>query len=88
MTLRPLLLSLTAVSTLLLATAVQAHDPSLHAPTPAPKAKPMTCAQLADTQRYSNDRADPDIKVLKARCDAEKKNGKSGAGTKPANGTK
>lgn len=88
MTLRPLLLSLTAVSTLLLAMAVQAHDPRLHAPAPAPKAKPATCAQLADTQRYSNDLADPDIKALKTRCDAAKKNGKSAAGTEPANGTK
>ena len=34
---------------------------------------PTTCAQLADTQRYSNDVAYPEIKVLKARCDAEKK---------------
>lgn len=88
MNLRPLLLSLTAISTLLLAAAVQAHDPSLHAPAPAAKAKPATCAQLADAQRYSNDLADPDIKALKARCDAADKHGKSGTGKKPANGTK
>lgn len=36
---------------------------------------PTTCAQLADTQRYSNDVAYPEIKALKARCDAEKKGG-------------
>lgn len=34
---------------------------------------PATCAQLADTQRYSNDVSYPEIKALKARCEAEKK---------------
>jgi hypothetical protein len=31
-----------------------------------------TCAQLADTQRYSSDLTNPDIKALKTKCDAEK----------------
>lgn len=68
--------------TLLLATslaftslAANAHDPSLHEQDnlPRAKAKPTTCAQLADTRRYSNDVTDADIKALKAKCDAEKK---------------
>lgn len=33
---------------------------------------PNTCAQLADTQRYTNDVAYPEVKALKARCDSEK----------------
>lgn len=37
------------------------------------KAIPTTCAQLADTKRYTNDVAYPQVKALKARCDAEKK---------------
>ncbi|MGS1119866.1 hypothetical protein [Rhodanobacter sp. UC4436_H3] len=52
-----------------------AHDPRLHeaaqAPVTAKKAKPATCTELADVQRYSNDVSVPDIKALKARCDAE-----------------
>lgn len=38
---------------------------------------PTTCAELADTQRYSNDVSYPEIKALKARCDAEKKRGQA-----------
>lgn len=34
---------------------------------------PATCTQLADSNHYSNDVTDPDIKALKTRCDAEKK---------------
>lgn len=34
---------------------------------------PTTCAQLADTKRYTDDVAFPEVKKLKARCDAEKK---------------
>ncbi len=52
-----------------------AHDPSLHEPryvAPPAKAVPTTCAQFADTGRYSNDITNPDIKALKTRCDAEK----------------
>lgn len=37
--------------------------------------KPLatTCAELAYPQRYEVDPAYPEIKALKARCDAEKK---------------
>jgi hypothetical protein len=41
--------------------------------TPPAKAKPANCEQLADNKRFSNNLADPDIKALKAKCDAEKK---------------
>ncbi len=64
-----------ALSIGLAATSAAAHDPRFHEPevqTPPAKAKPTTCAQLADTRRYSNDLTDPDIKALKTRCDAER----------------
>lgn len=48
------------------------------------KPMPTTCAQLADTKRYSNDVAYPQIKALKARCDAEKKAREKSAAPKPA----
>ena len=32
---------------------------------------PTTCAHLADTKRYTNDVAYPEVKALKARCDAQ-----------------
>lgn len=77
MTLRPLFLPAilaAGFTTGLFAFAAQAHDPSLHEPSKPMTAKkvPTTCAQLADSARYSNDAANPDIKTLKARCDAEK----------------
>ena len=54
--------------------AALAHDPALHAQEgAAKKAKPTTCAQLADREHYSNDLADADIKALKTRCDAARK---------------
>jgi hypothetical protein len=64
-----------AASLLLLSFSAQAHDPSLHEEDrmPVAKDKPTTCAELADTQRYSNDLAEPDIKALKTKCDAAKK---------------
>lgn len=65
----------TAASILFATTIAAAHDPRFHEPEeqmPPAKAKPTTCAQLADSRRYSNDLTDPDIKALKARCDAEK----------------
>ncbi len=37
------------------------------------KAIPTTCAQLADTQRYTDDTAYPEVKALKERCDAQAK---------------
>jgi hypothetical protein len=72
MTLLPLFLS--AILTAgLSAFAANAHDPSLHAQTAsAPTKVPTTCVQLADTEHYSNDIKNPDIKALKTRCDAEK----------------
>jgi hypothetical protein len=75
MTLRSLLISNALSFSCLLAFTAQAHDPSLHEPryvAPQTKAVPTTCTQLADTQRYSNDETNPDIKKLKMRCDAEK----------------
>lgn len=65
-----------ALSIALVAASAAAHDPRLHEPAtqaPPAKAKPTACAQLADTQRYSNDLTDPDIKALKAKCDAAAK---------------
>lgn len=58
-----------------LAFSAQAHDPSLHEPAPAvaAKAKPTTCAQLADAKRYDVESDDAAVKALKARCAAPKK---------------
>jgi hypothetical protein len=75
MILRSLFLSTTLAASGLLAFAANAHDPSLHEPqyvVPPAKAIPTTCKQLADTQRYSSDTTNTDIKALKSRCDAEK----------------
>lgn len=71
-----------ALSTALVAASAAAHDPRLHEPAtqaPPAKAKATTCAQLADTQRYSNDLTDPDINALKAKCDAAAKADKAQA---------
>lgn len=57
----------------LFAAGAQAHDPALHEPAPAAKAKPTTCEELADTERYSADLTD---KALKSRCEAEAKKAK------------
>ncbi len=75
MTLRSLLVSALVTSALILGANASAHDPSLHddyVPPPV-KAKPVNCDQLADNEHYSNNMMDPDIKALKAKCDAEKK---------------
>lgn len=32
---------------------------------------PTTCAQLVDTERYTDDVSYPEVKALKARCDPE-----------------
>lgn len=53
----------------LVAAGAHAHDPSLHE-LPAPKTKPTTCLELADTTRYSAELAD---KELKTKCEAEAK---------------
>jgi hypothetical protein len=64
-------LCLAFAASLLAATpVVNAHADHDHE---TPKLKPETCEQLADRTRYSNDLADPDIKALKDKCDAEKK---------------
>lgn len=74
MTFRTLNLAAVAASALLVATTAVAHDAHRHdASGPQAKAKPTTCAQLADRERYSNDLADADIKALKAKCDAARK---------------
>lgn len=75
MILRSLIVAKLATSALLLAASVHAHDPSLHEDTAPPKAKakPVNCEQLADNDHYSNNMGDPDIKALKAQCDAEMK---------------
>lgn len=67
--------SLLALSLALFSLGANAHDPSLHEQDrlPPAKAKPTTCAQLADTKRFSSDVTDADIKALKTKCDAEKK---------------
>jgi hypothetical protein len=68
MSMRPL--SLTALFALsLFAKCALAHDPALHE-LPVAKAKPTTCEQLADTERYSAELAD---KVLKSKCEAQEK---------------
>jgi hypothetical protein len=55
------------------AAAAHAHDPSLHE-LPAPKAKPSTCEELADTRRYAAELAD---KAMKMKCEAEAKESKN-----------
>lgn len=72
MTLRSLSLT-TLFAAALFAANAQAHDPSLHEPAPVAKAKPTTCEELADTQRFSAELAD---KKLKTRCEAEAKKAK------------
>jgi len=73
MTLRSILLAASAVCIAMLSTSVQAHDPSPHAPAAKPaKVTHVTCVQLEDTARYTNDLTVPAIKALKTRCDAEK----------------
>lgn len=37
------------------------------------KSIPTTCAQLADKKKYTDDVAYPQVKELKAKCDAEAK---------------
>ena len=85
MNLHKKILSAVALSASLFAMTAHAHDPSLHekpAAAAKSKAKPSNCMQLADSQRYSSDLADPDIKALKTRCDAEKKSDAKAADAK------
>lgn len=63
-----------ALAASLLPVTAFAHDPSLHEENkPKTLPKPTTCKELADTEHYSADLTDKDIKALKAKCDAEKK---------------
>ena len=74
MKMRLMILSVVALSATVLAMNARAHDPSLHddhAPKSMPKA--TTCKQLADTEHYSADLTDSNVRALKAKCDAEKK---------------
>lgn len=65
-----------AACTFLASITVQAH-PGKHDGDDE-KAIPTTCAQLADKHNYTNDVSYPEVKELKARCDAEgKKNNTS-----------
>lgn len=76
MNVRLMVLSAVVASTALFVMSANAHDPrefDRMMGAPEAKAVPATCAQLADAHTYSNDVANPDIKALKARCDAGKK---------------
>ncbi|MEE4463197.1 hypothetical protein V2S84_14015 [Azotobacter chroococcum] len=73
MNVRLTVLSIVAASASLVALSAGAHDHSKSFDADQPKPVPTTCKQLADTHHYSNDPSNPEIKALKARCDAEKK---------------
>lgn len=72
-------LALALSAGLTLASAAAAHDPALHAdaaPTAStPKAKPVTCEQLADRSKFKVDLNDAQTKALKDRCDAQAASG-------------
>ncbi len=73
-----LLLALTAasLSSLNAVAHPQGHDDE--------KAIPRTCAELADTRRFTDDVTYPEVKALKARCDAEQKSVPKKPDTRPA----
>ena len=48
------------------------------------KAIPKTCAELADKRRFTDDVSYPEVKALKARCDAQQKAAPKAPQTKPA----
>ncbi len=62
----------TLFSASLFAAGANAHDPSLHE-LPAPKVKPTTCAELADTKRFAAELAE---KALTTKCEAEARSAK------------
>jgi hypothetical protein len=67
------LFAASSVLATLFAIPASAHGIDEHGPSSAAgKIVPTTCEQLADTQRYSNDTSNPDIRALKKRCDAKK----------------
>lgn len=68
MKVRSILLLALTVASLSSLTAIahpQGHDDE--------KAIPKTCAELADKRRFTDDVTYPEVKALKARCDAEQK---------------
>jgi hypothetical protein len=73
-----LLLALTAAS--LSSLTVMAH-PEGH---DDEKAIPKTCAELANKHRFTDDVSYPEVKALKARCDAEQKAAPKKPDPKPA----
>ena len=44
---------------------------------------PKTCEDLKDTKRFTDDSAYPEVKALKARCEARKKESPKKAEAKP-----
>lgn len=76
MNVRLMLLSTVVAASSLFAMSANAHDPrEFDRMMSAPQAKkiPTTCDELADVYKFSNDVSSPDIKTLKAACDANKK---------------
>jgi hypothetical protein len=74
--LNPRLAIVVAVAGLLVASATAAHNPAdtdFRFPNATARLVPATCDQLADTLNYSDDVSNPDIKALKADCDAKAK---------------
>ncbi|ENG0045661.1 hypothetical protein Z046_26345 [Pseudomonas aeruginosa VRFPA09] len=70
MQIRSLLIVVVATSASLASTFVMAH-PGGH-DSDDNKLIPKTCEQLANTERYITDVAYPEVRELKARCDAAK----------------
>lgn len=73
MNVRLTVLSAVVASAALVSMAAKAHDPKEFdrmMTAPEVKAVPATCVQLADSDNYSTDVANDDIKALKASCDA------------------
>ena len=87
MNVRLIVLSTVVASATLFSMSAKAHDPAefdrLMQVAEVQK-KPTTCAQLADTNNYSNDVANADIKALKLRCDKAAAKAKAAAETKAA----
>jgi hypothetical protein len=81
-------LSIVLASTALYPIEANAHDPKnfdriMEA---EQKPAPVTCAQLADFRNYSSDETRPEIKMLKMRCDDEKKADAKKSATTSASG--
>ncbi len=65
------LLILTVSAALAMPSVAAAHGPNGHQ-AEQKKPKPQSCAQLADTSKYSVDLGDPETKALKQSCDKSK----------------